>query len=198
MSTPGNCFLCLSGFLSLGCNTAIPETTRSFAKGLRGTKTRSQGSLLLAGENYTGNKQSLLSDTSVCKKHCLYPTMGWLSTGDICGVGECRASSAGVAKMLCALASVGSRDWPPALGCCFLLGLLWPADWTWRPTLALSYGVISWTLTACWTWGTKSSAWPCILGGQAWALMHIKHSLLLHCHPSLLWLQWEKKRNVSK
>lgn len=122
MSTPGNHFLCLSSFLPLGCNTAMPETTRNFTKGLRGTKTRSHGSpCFLAGENYTGNKLNLLSDTCGSKKHCLYLTKGWLSTGDTCGVGECGPSSAGVAKMLCTLASVGSRHWPPPRGCCLLV-----------------------------------------------------------------------------
>lgn len=200
MSTPGNHSLCLSSSLSLRCNTANPETTRNLAKCLRGTKTRSPrspcfwlGTIILV-TNWT----FLPSDTCGCEKHCLYPTKGWLSTGDTCGVGERRPSSAGVAKMLCALASVGSRNWPPALSCCFLL---WASLASWlnlEANFSTGIWLISWTSSACCSWGTQSSAWPRLLEERARALTHIKHSLLLHCHPPLLWLQREKKKCCFK
>ena len=73
----------------------------------------------MAGENYTGNKLTLLSDTCGSKKHCHDLATGWLSTGDAWGGRKaCGPTSAGVAKMLCTLASAGSRDWTSPLGCC--------------------------------------------------------------------------------
>lgn len=108
----GNCFLCWSSFLPLGCNSAAPETSRNFARRLRGRKNL-WFMPLFAGENYPENTLTLLSDTCGSKRRCHDLTKGLAQhRGHVGGRWRYESTGAGEAKVLLGR----SRDWPPPPG----------------------------------------------------------------------------------